>query len=111
VAVFLELVGDDGVDPVAQSRPDPQFAALLALQQFRIEHAGVYRDPGGDIAAHRSVGIESVPGLAAVWVRCPDLFLRDAWFAHAPPGVGLGHVPPFAGDSDGVLSRIGGDGR
>jgi hypothetical protein len=107
-------MGNGGVDPVAESGMPPGFGrrrveggGLLGIQ-----HAGIDVDPavGRDAARIDFVRVEGTRLDPVKMVAGADSIIRDAQFSHPPPGVGFGHVMPFAGDSPGVHRMIDGDG-
>ncbi len=78
--ILRPLMRDDRVNPVPEPRLWPDATALLSLQQFGIEHAGINDAAGGDAAAGRLLGIEGAPRFSRPGVVCPDLVFRDSQF-------------------------------
>src|SRR4051794_27314464 len=94
-AEFLVLMRDYRIDAVLEPHLWPDPSALLPLQQFGVQHAGIDDRAHRVRAALSLVRIEGSPPAVTTVIRLPDLMIRDAEFLHAPADVALAHVLPF----------------
>ena len=104
--VFLPLVRDNRIDPVAESRLWPDTAALSSFQQGQIQNAGIQVDASGDAAAQCAAPIEYPSFAITVKVGRAILVFGNAKLLHAQRTVFVESVSPAVREGLGMVSWV-----